>query len=114
MDFSSLLLIRLIKWEVLVFVGGLGVIVALRLLTGDINIRGLLTGSKSDGTKYFSPERVQLLVAIIALGFQYLVLVSRTPSGQMPGIPTGAMQLFGLSNAIYLGGKSWMMLRNRS
>jgi hypothetical protein len=114
MGMSYSLLIKLIRWEVLLFVGGLGLIVGLKLLTGEINLRGLLMGTKSDGTRYFSSERVQLLVAIIAIGFQYVVLASHTASGEMPAIPAGALQVFGLSNAVYLGGKGWMMLRDKS
>lgn len=107
----SLLLIRLIKWTVILFVGGSAAIIILRLLTGQVNTRYLLWGRRSDGTLYFSAERVQLLVATVWISMQFLLTASRTSSGEMPEIPTGALELLGASHAVYLGGKGWMMLR---
>ncbi|MGA8575466.1 MAG: hypothetical protein WB609_07255 [Candidatus Cybelea sp.] len=45
-------------------------LVFVQLLTGQINTRDLLYGSRADGGRYFSPGRVQLLVITIftALG----------------------------------------------
>src|SRR5436309_3160368 len=101
------LLIMLGRWMVLAFVGGLAITIALQLLTGAINTHYLLYGTRNDGTKYFSAERVQLLVATIAVAFQYLLNAKHATSGQMPTLPQGSLEVLGLSNAIYLGGKAW-------
>jgi hypothetical protein len=104
---SGSLLIRLAKWEVILFVGGLAAIVGYKLLTGGINTRYLLYGTRPDGTRYFSPERVQLLVATLAIAAQYLLAASHTDSHSLPTLPGGTLQLLGLSNSVYLGGKAW-------
>ena len=106
-------LTRLAEAEVFVFVGGMAAIIALRQITGQINTRNLLWGKRKDGTAYFSAERVQLLLATIAMAMQYLLSAVHAKSGKMPDIPDGALGVLGLSNAIYLGGKGWMMLRDR-
>jgi hypothetical protein len=107
------MLYQIARWEVLIFVGGVGGLILTGLLTGRVNTHFLLWGRRADGTRYFSTERVQLLVATIAIAIDYLFTAVHTPSGNMPKIPGGALELLGASNAIYLGGKGWMMLRNK-
>ena len=97
------MLYQIALWEVIIFVGGVAALIAMRLLTGLINIQYLLWGRRADGSRYFSAERVQLLVATIAIALQYLLSATHTPSGKMPKIPNGAVELLGASNAIYLG-----------
>jgi len=104
---SHALLIWLAQWEVILFVGGLAATIFLKLLTGQINIQYLFYGRRNDGTRYFSPERVQLFIATIAIALQYLLNASHTASGNMPSLPNGTLELLGLSNAVYLGGKAW-------
>jgi len=100
-----------VKLIVFVFVGGLAAIVAHRLLTGQINTRGLFYGTKRDGTKYFSPERVQLLVFTLGTAMFYLnnVLQNRH-TGMLPDVPPQTLALLGGSHALYLGSKAYMML----
>lgn len=107
----SLLLMQIARWEVILFVGGMAAIIVLRLLTRQINSRGLLLGTRKDGTTYFSPERVQALLAMLAIGMRYLMSAAHSDAGKMPDMPTGAVELLAASNAIYLAGKGWMMLR---
>jgi hypothetical protein len=107
------LLAALIRWEVIGLIGGLGLTVMFGLLTGKISARHLLWGTRKDGSKYFSPERVQLLLATIAIAVQYVLTAAQAGSREMPKIPDGALELLGVSNAVYLGGKSWTMLRDR-
>jgi hypothetical protein len=66
-------IIEIIAWEVRLLLFALFAIVVLQLLTGQINVSGLLLRKEGDGA--FSPERVQLLLATIASAFQYLSLV---------------------------------------
>ena len=56
------LLMELAYWEVLLFLLMLFGLISVHLFTGRINTKGLLKGTKGDGTQYFSPERVQLLL----------------------------------------------------
>ena len=100
-----------VKLIVLVFVGGLAAIIAQRLITGQINTTGLLYGTKKDGTKYFSPERVQLLIFTLGTAMFYLNSVTQNrASGVLPDVPNEVLVLLGGSHAIYLGGKAYMML----
>ena len=100
-----------VKLLILVFVGGLAAIIAHRLLTGQINTTGLFYGTKKDGTKYFSPERVQLMVFTLGTAMFYLSSVTQNrTSGVLPDVPTETLVLLGGSHAIYLAGKAYMML----
>lgn len=108
---SYSLLSRIAQWEVIFFIGGMGILILLRMLTGEINTRYLLWGRRNDGTRYFSPERVQLLLATIAIAIQYVLQARKATDGNMPTLPSGSLELLGLSNATYLAGKGWMMLR---
>lgn len=94
-----------------VFLGGLAVIIAYRLLNGQINTRYLLYGTRKDGTKYFSPERVQLLLFTLGTAMFYLndVLQNRG-SGKLPDVSTQTLALLAGSHAIFLSGKAYMML----
>lgn len=104
-------IIWFLKLEVFVFLGGLAAIVAYRLLTGQINSRYLLYGAEKDGTKYLSPERLQLLLFTLGTAMFYLndVMQNRT-SGVLPDVPTETLALLGGSHAIYLSGKAYKML----
>jgi hypothetical protein len=99
------------RLEVIVFLGGLAAIIAYRLLTGRINTQYLLYGTQKDGTIYFSPERVQLLLFTLGTAMFYVaeVLKDRN-SGELPDISTQTLALLGGSHAIYLGGKAYTML----
>jgi len=97
----------------LLFVDTLAAIIAYRMLTGRINTQYLLYGMRKDGSRYFSPERVQLLVATIGVAIQYLSNAAHAGVlGKMPDLPIGTLQILGLSNAVYLGGKALAFTRN--
>lgn len=100
-----------VKIEVILFLGGLLVIIAYRLLTGGINTKYLLYGTQRDGTRYFSPERVQLLLFTFGTAMFYMADVMKNPtSGVLPDVPVQTLVLLGGSHAIYLGGKAYTML----
>lgn len=107
------LLIWLARWTVIVFVGALAMTIASKLLTGSINTHYLLYGTRRDGTKYFSPGRVQLLVVTITIAFQYVLNASNAGTGEMPSLPAGSLELLGFSNAFYLGGKAWFTFKEK-
>jgi len=104
-------IISFVKWEVFVFLGGLAAIIAYQLLNGQINTRYLLYGTQKDGTKYFSTERVQLLLFTLGVAVFYLSdVMQKRQSGALPDISTQTLVLLGGSHAVYLGGKAYMML----
>jgi hypothetical protein len=97
--------------EVFVFLSGLAAIIAYRILTGGINTKYLLYGTQKDGTKYFSPERVQLLLFTLGTAVFYMAdVLKHRNAGQLPDISTETLAVLGGSHAIYLGGKAYVML----
>lgn len=73
------------------------------MLTGAINMRGLLDDKVSRG---LSPGRVQLLIStVMGAGYYLLLAIERAPSGKLPDIPEEALLLVGGSHLVYLGGK---------
>jgi len=106
------LLVELTKWEIGIFVLALGASIGIKLLTGEINTKGLLfgriTGRPTGQDEYFSPERLQLLIATLGAAFYYLTLVLTNPNpGTFPEVPQTWPAILGGSNALYLGGKAY-------
>jgi hypothetical protein len=104
-------IIWFVKLEVIVFLGGLASIIAYRILNGGINTKYLLYGTQKNGTKYFSPERVQLLLFTLGTAVFYVMdVLKHRKSGELPDVPPETLALLGGSHAIYLGGKAYTML----
>ncbi len=85
------------------FMSALLLVVAFKLLGGQINTRGLLE-DKETGT--FSPGRLQLL--IVTLGgatFYFFEIVGVADTGTLPPVPAEFLLIIGGSNVGYLGGK---------
>lgn len=105
------LLLQLARWEGMVFLLGLAAIVFVQLLTGQMNTSYLLYGSvpgrRRNGGRYFSPERVQLLVFTLGAAFYYLSQVPNAPAGSFPEVPQNWLAVLGGSNVLYLGGKAY-------
>lgn len=99
------LLLSLTFWEAILFLFCTFGMVSALLLTGNMNLDGLFYGIKSDGNRYFSPERVQLFLFTLAVAFQFLSAVLRDPS-HFPDVPTGWLAMLGGSHVVYLGGKA--------
>ena len=97
-------LAELTRWEVLVFLMALLSLVLVQLLAGRINTTGLFLGRKGDGTQYFSPERVQLMLFTLGFAFQFLTGVLRNPS-KFPFVSESWILVLGGSHLLYLGGK---------
>jgi hypothetical protein len=90
----------------------LGALVAYRLLTGQINLNGLLL--RKDGTGAVSPERVQLLLATMALSAKYLGEVAHSGGGAMPNVRAEWLYVLGGSSGIYAVGKALRVLRRKA
>jgi hypothetical protein len=103
---------RLAQLELTGFVYGLAAIVALRMLTGSINMRGLLRSK--DAAQGVSPLRVQLLLATLLVGGQVLRQIATAQGSTMPDISRDWLLLFGGSSGAYAAGKvaqAWAKLR---
>ena len=98
-------IIRILHFELLSFLYGLAAIVVYQMLTGRINLTGLLT--QKDGTDQTSPERIQLLLSTIAAGARYVGEVATSTSGTLPDIPSSWLYLMGGSSSIYVLRKAW-------
>ena len=94
-----------ITWEGYAFLFALIGIVAMQVLTGHINTRGLLM--KKEGDRSFSPERVQLLLATLASAFAYLSQIAKDPT-HFPDISQSWLMLYGGSHALYLGRRFYL------
>ena len=102
------------RWTVLLGLEAIAGVIFVEMLVGGINTWHLLHGLRKDGTYYVSPERVQLLIATLAVGMTYLAnAVATADSGKLPDVPKWWLAGLGSSQSIYLGGKAWRLLRSR-
>ena len=97
--------IRILHIEALAFLYGLAAVVGYQLLTGQINLQGILR--RKDGSGQSSPERIQLLIATIAAAARYLTAVAQAPPGILPDIDPGWLYLMGGSSSLYVLHKAW-------
>ncbi len=110
----------ILRYEVLLFLGALALIVFYQLVTGKINTRRLLfakgraaaSPSTRQRTSGLSPSRIQLLVVTIGAAIYLLAEVVRDPT-QFPDIPTGLLLLMAASETIYLARKANNLLLRR-
>ena len=99
-------LVTAARWEMIILLGGLMVVVVLKVFAGGIAMSGLLTVKGGQDDASFSPGRVQMLMATLLTAMYYLLLVMNNPSiDRLPDVPTGLVAVLGGSHAIYLGGK---------
>ena len=75
----------------------------------DQQVRRLLNDKRSGR---FSPERLQLLVFTLAGAGYYVQLAAEQENTlEMPPVPDELLILVGASHSLYLGGKTFSMLR---
>jgi len=109
-----LTLSKVFIWVVYLFLGALFATVAVQLLNGQINTKGLLSGRLRGGRSYLSPERIQLLIITLGIAGQYLTQVlENTKPGQLPPVPQSWLALLGGSHMVYLAGKAYAMLLHK-
>ena len=91
--------------EVWGFLGLLGTVLAYRILTRQFSLRGLLL--RKNGSRSTSPERVQLLLATLALSGRYLAEVFQNPGcDRLPDIHPNWLYMMSGSSAVYVLGKA--------
>ncbi|HZR03170.1 MAG TPA: hypothetical protein VFA81_08380 [Burkholderiales bacterium] len=94
--------------EMALLLATLAACIFFQLTTGRINTTSLFYGRYSDGTQYFSPERVQLLLAtLVGAAYYFGLVLSQDSLTQLPPVPTQLLELLGGSHALYLGGKAF-------
>jgi hypothetical protein len=97
-------LIPIVRLELTLILGLLALVVAYKMLTGAINMRGLLDDKVSGG---LSPGRVQLMIStVMGAGYYLMLAFERAPDGKLPDLPEEALLLVGGSQLLYLGGKA--------
>jgi len=95
------------RWEMILLLGGLMVVVAYKMLTGGIDCSGLLTVKGGTDDQSFSPARVQMLMATVITGVYYLLQVFDSRSvDSLPDLPAPMVAMLGGSHAVYLGAKA--------
>jgi len=100
-------IIRILHFELLGFLYALAAVVAFQLLTGRINLAGVMSQKDPNNPDQTSPERVQLLLATIALSASYLGQVAKSTGATMPDVSNQWLYLMGGSSAIYVLRKAW-------
>ena len=103
---------RLLALEGWGFLSLLIAVIAYKILTRQINLSGLLLRKGLSSSP--SPERVQLLLATIAMSARYLSSVAHAPNNALPDIDPQWLYLFGGSSAIYAAGKALTTFRKDS
>ena len=99
MQESFNLMVKIIRFEIWLFLSAFGLYLLFRIVTGEINLFGLITDKR---TNEISPSRIQsLILTFAAIG----VLLSELPALTGTGIDLAAM-VFGGSQAVYLFTKS--------
>jgi hypothetical protein len=95
-----------LRYETLFVLTALAVIIAYRLLTRQINTRGLLRDKI--GGRGMSPSRLQLLVVTLLIAVYYVEQVFETQ--KLPNMPQEYLLALGGSHLFYLGGKAYGLL----
>ena len=88
--------LTILRYEVWFFTGGLALIVGFRLLTGRVNIKGLL----NDQSGASSPARLQLLLITLAGAVYYAALCYQKKT--FAAVPDQLVAVLGGSNAFYV------------
>jgi hypothetical protein len=93
-----------LHYEVFGFLCVLAAMLVYRALTGRLILTGLLRGKP--GSNAISPERVQLLIATLAVSTMYLSRVIHGNGTVMPDVSTSTLAVFGGSGGIYAAVKA--------
>ncbi|MBW7998478.1 MAG: hypothetical protein FVQ81_18280 [Candidatus Glassbacteria bacterium] len=101
-----------VEFEVWFLLGGLALVVGYKMLTRGINTAGLLQDKVQDKEhRGLSPSRIQLLLFTLVGAGAYLASVPEmfdAAAPKLPEVPAELLVLLGGSQAVYLGGKSYL------
>jgi hypothetical protein len=99
--------VHILHLEVQWFLLLLAATFAYRMLTRRIPLNGLLSNT-ADGQQV-SPERVQLLIATMAISAQYLGQVAHGNGTTLPDVNAQWLTMFGASSGVYASVKAARM-----
>ena len=103
--------IHLLQVELNGFLIILSAILVFKLLTRQIQLGGLLNRKHDNGR--VSPERIQLLLATLAISAKYLGSVMHASNGAMPDVSPDWLYLFGGSSGIYASIKAFTTMTRK-
>lgn len=101
-------LATVITFQMWFLLGALALIVGYKMLTGRINTSGLLEDKER---RSLSPSRIQLLLFTFVGAGACLAAVPEmfeAAAPRLPEVPAELLLLLGGSQAVYLGGKSYL------
>jgi len=97
-------LATILRYELILLLAVLALIVGYRMLTQQINVTGLLVDKT--GGRAISPGRIQLLLVTMSIAAYYLMLViDAKDKSRLPDLPNEFVMAFGASQGVYLLGK---------
>jgi hypothetical protein len=103
--------VRLLCLEMRGFLFLLVAMLAYRMLTRQINLGGLFARKTSEGA--VSPERVQLLLATIAVSAGILSGALHSTNGALPDVSKQWLAVFGSSSGLYVSVKAFTTLKSK-
>lgn len=90
---------------------GFFVVIAWKVITGEISLDGLLDSVDGRGNRSFSVERAQLLIFTLLVAAKYVLAVIHNPRrDSLPDLPTELVVVLAGSQAIYIGAKARSIL----
>jgi hypothetical protein len=92
--------VLLMAYEGEVFLLAFAALIVVQLLSGNINVEGLLRAKRP--RRSFSPERLQLLITTGATSWLYIFQVLQD-SRHLPAVPIPVLGFLGASHSLYLG-----------
>jgi hypothetical protein len=103
--------IHILRLESMGFLCLLAATLVYRMLTGRMNLSRLL--ARKNGSAGVSPERVQLLMATLALSAEYIREVIHSTNGTLPDVSAHWLYVFGASSGIYASVKAYATLKSK-
>jgi hypothetical protein len=98
-----------LRYEMFFVLTALAVIIAYRLLTRQINTKGLLRDKV--GGRAISPGRLQLFIVTLLIAIYYVEQVFQMQ--KLPNLPHEYLLALGGSHLFYLGGKFYGLLASK-
>ncbi len=98
------LLARVVEYALAGWLGLLALVIAIRILRGDIPLNGLLSTTDAGG---INPERIQSLLVVGFVFGAYLMefFGAGSSTRSLPDVPESLLVLLAGSNGLYLSGK---------
>ena len=95
-------------WLEMGFLLSLMSILLWKILRGKISLKGIFLGDLRNGRVYFSVGRVQFLICVTAVTFDYVTnMVTRSTQATLPSIDPVWLALLGGSGMFYLAEKAF-------